>query len=140
MNRVNEIQILVIQNKSLLEELEENTLSYFEKNYKLRSAIYQAPTLIAVAVKKLTGAYEKGQYCSAACILENMIFAATEMGIGNVYLSGVTSAWNQNRELLTKAGIPEDYEAASAIAVGKTNQEFAERNLLEERIVTKWLV
>lgn len=145
MNSTNKIQICVIQNKMLLDELEQNALHYFSDpkrqiaNHKIKSVLYQAPTLIVVAIEKLNGPLEKGLYCSAACILENMILTATEMGIGNVYLSGVTTALNENRELLTKLGIPEDYQAASAIAIGRQAKELQARDLTEERIATKWL-
>jgi Nitroreductase len=144
MNFIHKIQLFVIQNKELLNKLEQNTLNYFSTsenqiaNHKIKSALYQAPVLIIVAIEKLTGPLEKGQYCSAACILENMILAATEMGIGNVYLSGVTTALNENRALLTKLGIPEDYQAASAIALGRPAKELQARDLTEERIATKW--
>jgi hypothetical protein len=67
-----------------------------------------------------------------------MILTATEMKIGNVYLSGVTTALNENRELLTKLGIPENYQAASAIAIGRQAKELQARELTEERIATKW--
>lgn len=145
MNLIDKIQLFVIQNKMLLDELEQNTLHYFSDpkrqmaNHKISSALYQAPTLIVVAIEKLTGPLEKGQYCSVACILENMILTATEMGIGNVYLSGVTTALNENRELLTKLGIPVNYQAASAIAIGRQAKELQARDLTEERIATKWL-
>jgi nitroreductase len=144
MNFVNKIQIFVIQNKMLLDELEQNALHYFSDpkhqiaGHTIKTALYQAPTLIVVAIEKLTGPLEKGQYCSAACILENMILTATEMKIGNVYLSGVTTALNENRELLTKLGIPENYQAASAIAIGRQAKELQARELTEERIATKW--
>lgn len=145
LNFVNKIQLFVIQNKELLNELEQNALHYFSNpkhqiaDHQIRSVLYQAPALIIVAVEKLTGPLEKAQYCSAACILENMILAATEIGIGNVYLSGVTTALNENRVLLTKLGIPEDYQAASAIAIGRQAMELKARDLTEERIATKWL-
>jgi nitroreductase len=145
MNFVNKIQLIVVQNKMLLDELEQNTRHYFSDqnhqiaNHKIKSALYQAPTLIIVAIEKLSGPFEKGQYCSAACILENMILTATEMGIGSVYLSGVTTALNGNRELLKKLGIPENYQGASAIAIGRQAKELQARDLTEERIATKWL-
>jgi Nitroreductase len=145
MNFTNKIQLFVIQNKALLNEIEQNALDYFSSpehqiaNHKIKSAIFQAPTLIVVAIEKLDGPFQKAQFCSAACILENMILAATEMEIGSVYLSGVTTALNENRELLTKLGIPENYQAASAIAIGRKAKELQARDLTQERITTKWL-
>lgn len=146
MNYCDKIKLFIIQNNKLLDELEQNTLQYFSNsktqmgNHIIKSALYKAPTLIIVAIEKLTGRFERAQYCSAACILENMILTATEMGIGTIYLSGVTNALNENRELLTKLGIPKEYEAASAIAIGRPTKEQNTRNLNEERIASKWLV
>jgi Nitroreductase len=145
MNFIDKIQLYVIKNKEILNDLEQNTLNYFSDpkrqiaNHKIKSALYQAPALIIVAIEKLDGPFEKGQYCSAACILENMILAATEMEIGSVYLSGVTTALNENRALLTKLGIPEDYQAASAIAIGRPAKELKARDITKERIAIKWL-
>ena len=146
MNYSNKIQIIVIQNKMILNELEQNALQYFSQsnhsiaNHKIESVLYHAPTLIIVAIEELTGSFEKGQYCSAACILENMILTATEMGIGSVYLSGVTTALNENKELLKKIEIPNHYIAASAIAIGKQTKELQARDLTKRRIVTSWIV
>ncbi len=145
MNFTSKIQIFVIQDKILLNELEQNARHYFSDpkhqiaDHKIKSVLYEAPALIVVAIEKLNGPLEKGQYCSAACILENMILTATEMGIGSIYLSGVTTALNENRELLTKLRIPENYQAASAIAIGRPAKELQPRELTEERIATVWL-
>lgn len=139
MNRINDIKIIVIQDKNVLEKLEKNTWTVFSDNNHSRSAIYNAPTLIIIAVKKSEGIYEKGQYCSAACILENMIFTATEMELGTVYLSGVTSALNKNSKLLNEISIPDDYEAASALAIGKMSKTLKKRDLNEQRIAVEWL-
>ena len=132
-NRVGNIKIIVIQNKDLLDELEATTRELYAQMGMEISAIYNAPTLIMVATKKLEGAYEKGMYCSAACILENMILVATEMNLGNVFLSGVTTALNSNLGLMNKIGIPEGYEAAAAVAIGKAEDKLLERDLSHMR-------
>lgn len=134
-NRVGDFKIIVIQNKDLLDELEATTRElYIQMGMEKSAVIYNAPTLIIAAIKKLEGAYEKGMYCSAACILENMILVATEMNLGNTFLMGVTVALNTNLDLMRKIGIPEEYEAAAAVAIGKTEDKLLERDLSHMRI------
>ncbi len=137
MNRIRDIKIFVIQNPSLLMELEENTQLIYARMGLKMDGIYNAPTLIIVTVKKLEGAFQKAQYCSAACIIENMLIAATEMELGNIFLTGVATALNENEVLLRKIGIPEDYEAVGAMAVGKTEEEETKRQLSPLRIAVE---
>lgn len=137
MNRVNDIRILVIQNSYILNELEQITQKFYVKMGMKRSGIYGAPTLIIVTVKKSEGAFQKGQYCSAACILENMVIAATEMRLGNVFLTGFATALNEEVALLVKLGIKEDYEVVGGIAIGDTEEEGIERELSNLRILVE---
>ena len=138
MNAVEEVKIFVIQNKTLLDKLEEMTQAFFSSmGVTGKKTLYDAPTLILVAVKKKQGPLRTSLFSSAACILENMIMAATEMELGNVYVAGVTVALALNPELSKEVGIPEDFEAASALLVGYTNQKVEKRNLKESRIAVE---
>ena len=125
------LKIIVIQNQELIEQLDQNTVRSFEKfrGPGKKTAIFHAPTLILIAAKSTDVNIRQGLYCTAACMLENMILTATDLKLGNVYLMGVTMALNQNETLKEKVGISKEYEAVSALALGKTDVPFTKRNL-----------
>ena len=93
---------------------------------------YGAPTVILVsaAAEEL----EDVRYCNAACIVENMHLAATDLGLGSVYLLGCTRALLKAPALQRELGVPEGFVPMSALAVGFASQEVRRRELTAERI------
>lgn len=133
MNKVDEVKIIVVQSKEMLQKADQNTLDFYKRTNMKHGALFGAPTLIFVAVKKLEGKFRNMQFCTAAAIVENMILAATGLKLGNVFLTGVTSALNANEPLSRELGIPKDYEAAAALVVGETTKEWTKRNLDQKK-------
>lgn len=101
--------ITVVQNKALLKELGAQWGAD-------KDIIYGAPTLIVVSHKesRMQGVGEM----NASCVIENMTLAATDLGLGSIYLLGVTAALSKNEELCKKLEIPQGYRPISALAVG----------------------
>lgn len=131
MRLYDDLQIFVIQNQELLEQLDKNAVKVYQEKMGMKNtiALFHTPTLIIVAAKRNIENIRDGLYCTAGCMVENMALAATELELGNVYLMGVTVALNYNEELKKQVGIPEDYEAVSALAIGKTDVAFTKRDL-----------
>jgi len=77
--------------------------------------IYGAPALIVVSCPSSRPGIAE---MNAACVVEMMSLAATDLGLGNIYLYGVTAALAQNGELKARLGIPEGHPPLSALAVG----------------------
>jgi nitroreductase len=75
-------------------------------------------------------------YCNAACIIENMALAATDLGLGNVILGGVPATVAANSDLSTDLKIPAGFMPALAIAIGKAAEPLNERELTLSKIVT----
>lgn len=131
-------RFLVIQNKSVLnklEELVENGLAEMEINentYKsLKSFIlrarkgglhfsYNAPTLIVVSNKKDYG----NAMADSAVAIENMMIAATSLDIGSCWINQLK--WLNNNELIcdymSELGIPKDEMICGAISLGYSKQ------------------
>lgn len=127
-----DLKIIVVQKKALLEELDQHAVKFFKeaKGMERSTAIFHTPTLIIITAKRNNDTdIMRGLYCSAACMLENMILAATEKELGNVYLMGVTAALNHNEKLRKKLGIADEYEAMSAVALGRTDVKFLQKDL-----------
>lgn len=136
MNKVESIKLIVVQNRELIQKADQNTLDFYKRDNMKYGALFGAPTLIIVAVKKMEGIYRNMQFCTAACIVENMCLAATGLRLGNVFLTGVTSALNTNAMLSREIGIPDDYEAAAAMIVGKADCEWRKRDLEKNKFET----
>ena len=77
-----------------------------------KDIIYGAPALIVVSCPQ-----------SRPGIAE--MNAATDLGLGNIYLYGVCMALQNNRELAAKLGIPENHKPLSALAVGYGSEDVA---------------
>jgi nitroreductase len=58
------------------------------------------------------------QYANIACVIENMLLAATDAGIDSVYLWGPATVIAQNSELRKELGIPDGFTPVSGAALG----------------------
>ncbi len=121
------LHLTIVKNKDLLEELEENTSKIFNAN---RSFLYGAPELIIVS----TSATDNVGYSNAAIIAHDMSLAAVDDGVGVCHIWGCIIALQSNKGLISKLGIPEGFTPACAVAIGKTNEVYAEREIPSKRI------
>lgn len=121
------LHLTVVKNKKLLAELEENTAKIFGAN---RSFLYGAPELIIVS----TTATDNVGYSNAAIVAHDMSLAAVDEGVGVCHIWGCIMALQSNKELMLKLNIPEGFIPACAVAVGKTDEVYTEREVPEDRI------
>lgn len=124
------LRLTVIKNKEILSELEQNTARIFK--VENRSFLYGTPELILVS----TSATDNVGYSNAAIIAHDMSLAAVNEGVGVCHIWGCIVALQANKELIAKLGIPEGFTPACAVAIGKTNEVYAEREIPENRIAT----
>lgn len=128
MGKYETVHLTVIRNKAILAELEENTAQVFQAHN--RSFLYGAPELVLVS----TTATDNVGYSNAAIIAHDMALAAVDEGAGVCHIWGCIMALSQNPALVAKLGIPEGFAPACAVAVGKTNEAYIEREIPENRI------
>lgn len=122
------MHLTVVKNKDILAELEQNTANIFK--VENRSFLYGAPELIIVS----TTATDNVGYSNAAIIAHDMSLAAVDEGVGVCHIWGCMIALAANQELIAKLGIPEGFTPACAVAIGKTNETYTEREIPEDRI------
>lgn len=122
------VHLTVVKSKDILVELEQNTAKIF--NVDNRSFLYGAPELIIVS----TTATDNVGYSNAAIIAHDMSLAAVDEGVGVCHIWGCIMALAANQELIAKLGIPEGFAPACAVAIGKTNETYTEREIPEDRI------
>lgn len=133
MGKYQNMHLTVVQNSTLLTKLNVRAAD-FMGDPTLRPT-YGAPTVIFVSAAE--GDPDDVRYCNAACIVENMHLAATDLGLGSVYLLGCIRALQKAPELQRELGIPEGFTPMSALAVGMANRQMPRRELTAERIACK---
>jgi nitroreductase len=76
--------------------------------------VYGAPTLI------LLSAGDPNGIANASCCAENMLVAATALGLGSCYLMSVRGAFSgeDGAALLRESGVPEGNQVSCAVIVG----------------------
>ncbi|AQS07379.1 nitroreductase family protein [Clostridium beijerinckii] len=131
MGAYNSVHLTVIQNSDLLDKITAVTAKVFgNPNMK---PFYSAPTLVIVSGKP----NEKApaiEVANAACIVENMSLAATDLGIGSVYLLGFLFALSSDNDLLKELNLPEGFVPAAALALGYPTEPLTKEKDLKQTI------
>lgn len=128
------VQLTVIQNEELLAKLEANTHNAIPA---MEHAIYGASTVIAINCKKEENA-AMGM-ANASTIAENILLAATSLGLGSVYLMAVPMTAQYNAELCKEIKVPEGFVPCAMVAVGTPQAAMKERELTTGRIQTEYV-
>lgn len=118
-------QITVIRNPGLRQKINDRALQAMKNSgneFAMQRAslpgyqpVYGAPVLILLSAPE----GPMGPV-NAALAAENMLLAATGLGLGSCYLMSPTRALNgqSNRALAKEAGVPEGYDVQCAVIVG----------------------
>lgn len=89
--------------------------------------LYNAPTLIVVAVRPNGDTIENAEYASAAMIIHNMVLAAEALGLGACCIWGAIRSTQDNAEVQTAIDLPEGYEAVGSLVLGYPANEESTR-------------
>lgn len=83
--------------------------------------LYNAQTLVVVSASenKMAPGIE---YANAGCIIENMLLAATDCGVGSVYIWGAAVVLRGDEALRKELGIPAEFVPISCAALGYAAQ------------------
>ncbi len=124
--------LIVMQDADALKQL--NTICSEKAGKPGMAPSYGAPTVIFVCQKAdmediLMGA-------NAGTIMQNMLLAATEQGLGSCFLFGMTQMTYTDETVKQIIGVPEGFRTVSAIAVGYPQEETAERAIDRDKIRT----
>jgi nitroreductase len=106
--------LTVIQDRELMGRISKAATDGTEREGS--DIYYGAPTLIVISALKSSPPML--QFANAACIVENLLLAATDLGLGNVYVFGTVEGFRKDESLLTAAEIPEGFAPASSVAIG----------------------
>ena len=91
--------------------------------------VHGAGALIVVSGKRPD---EHTEYANAACMIENMLLAATDLGLGSLYVQGAVRAMRgsaQEASFRALLNLPEEFTPIGSAAVGFAKQKAAPRTL-----------
>lgn len=117
--------ITVIQDTALLKKISRTIGTYLGKSFI--NPLYNAPTFVVISGKEYQP-FQLGEsnkipqpnleYINAGCIIENMILAATDLGIGNVCITGALYAFTLDKNLLEQLNLPDSFRPLAGMAIG----------------------
>ena len=109
MARYDSLHITIIQNQDVIANICDITSDMlFNKMGVKKSVNFGAKTMILVSTNPESLPYEMA-CVNVGIVVENMVLAATSMGIDSVILGGVPRAIAPNAEIVRSLGIPEGF-------------------------------
>ncbi len=121
MGRFDGLSLTVIQDQSLLAKIEEKVKAALPPERKLEHPLYQIPTGILVCARKGDERETLMYALSASCVVENILLAATELGLGSVYLMAAAVMLAQDPALMRAARVPEGFAPVAMAGVGHSS-------------------
>lgn len=99
------LHITVVQNEQLITDIFDEAQDMVYAAIGIRKSLdYGAKTLIVVSSKP---AHRVGMdYANAGIVIENMVLAATDMGIDSCVMGAPIAALAENKKLSDKVGVP----------------------------------
>ncbi|WP_234121754.1 nitroreductase family protein [Clostridium hydrogenum] len=125
------VHLTIIQNSDLLNKISKTAANIFGNPNT--NPLYGAPTLIIVSSIP-NKQFPNVELANAACIIENMTLAATDAGIGSVYILGALCAFNADKELLKKLDLPDGFVPISGISLGYPTEPLSQEKELKSTI------
>ena len=130
MKQYETLHLTVISNKELLKNINESTQKMF--NNPNVNPLYGAPTLIVISSKEFPEHMKNVMYSNAAIMSHNIALAATSLNIGSCYIWGAIAAISKNEEVIKLLKLPEGFIPCCAVILGKTNEEYVEKDITEK--------
>lgn len=127
----NSVHLTVIQNSNLLNKINKTAANVF--GTPDADPLYGAPTLIIVSALP-NEQFPNIELANSGCIIENMALAATDAGIGSVYILGALYAFKADKDLLKELDLPEGFVPVSGIALGYPIKPLSQEKELKQTI------
>lgn len=117
MARYDTLHISIIQNEELLVKIFNDAEEAMFRAVGIRKNMnFGAKTMILVSSMP---AYREGiEYAHAGFVIENMVIAATSLGIDSVVLGGPIGAISESEELKNAIGVPSGFTPVLAVSFG----------------------
>lgn len=137
LKRYDRLNLIVITNGELITKWEEETARVMDREgYK---AFYGAPVVILVCSEVDEEPYSNVNYSNAAIVVHNMAICATALGIGACHIWSAPRALRNLPDLQKEMGLKENMVPCCAIALGKCDEKYEEREIEDNRISTYFI-
>lgn len=156
-NKYEDVHLTVVQNQDIILKMCEAAWERFAKRQKLEdiagdtvdktkkpqqkmNLFYGAPTVIFVSHREQS--LQPGiEWANVTSVVNQMHLAATDMGLGSVYMWGALESMRMIPELdrTDLLELPENFEPLLAIAVGYPEEEMEVRSIKHELIAINML-
>lgn len=111
------MHITVVRNKQILDKIREASMAAVKFDL-----LHGANTFIVLSSDG-DPLLPNIEYSNAACIIENMLLAATNLGVGSCYLFGVANVINGSEELRSLLDIKDGFRAVSGVILGYADEK-----------------
>ena len=122
MRSYNRLHMSVVQNKELLTRMNKNIgqmMVRFAPDKTNNDFTFGAPTMIIISCKDPENTPMKGMhYINSGCVVQNMMLAATELGLGSFVLGMASDAIKNDPQLQSDMNIPSDFTPLFGLALG----------------------
>lgn len=116
------LHITVIQNEEILSKIAESASEIVFKMMGVRKNMdFGAKTMIIVSSS--SSAMPGMDYANAGIVLENMVLAATDLGIDSCIMGAPTAVIAGNEELSRASGIPEGFKPLLGAVFGYATED-----------------
>ena len=117
------LHITVIESEDIIKEINELTAKMlFEKTGMKKNTDFGAKTMVMVSIAPSILSHEM-ECINAGIVVENMVLAATDMGIDSVILGGAPAIVSQNPDVMQKLGIPKGFSPVLGAVFGYAVEE-----------------
>ena len=112
------LHITVIQSEEMIARINDLSADFFFKRTGMKKNMdFGAKTVIFVSTDPAAFSPEMA-YANTGIVVENMVLAATDLGISSVILGGAPSIVSQHAELVEALGIPTGFKPVLGAAFG----------------------
>ena len=118
MAKYESLHLTVVESEDAIKKINDMTAEMFFKKMGVRkNTDFGAKTLVLVSSAK-TMLPPEMEFANVGIVVENMVIAATSLGIDTVILGGAPSIVAQDEELMRALGIPEGFKPALGVLFG----------------------
>ena len=127
------VHLTVIQDSEILKKISSTAANVF--GTPSSDPLYGAPTFVLVSCIP-NKQFPNIELANAACVIENMALAATDAGLGSVYILGALCAFSADQTLIKELNLPEGFVPVSGIVLGYPTEPLTHEKELKQIIKT----
>lgn len=108
-------KLTIIRDENIISEIDVATAKEFPQISD--HPTFDAPILMVLSIKP-NNAFPMIPYCNVSCAAENIMLAATDLGLASVFVMGIPLVLQKKADLLNKLHIDNDLTPAISLLVG----------------------